>query len=89
MKDNGRLILMSSLSAQRVCFYPFIYIVYNLFHQRLQGFPGHSIYAASKAAIQGMVRCLAYDFGPRNITVNCIAPGGIKTDMYGMCTIMF
>ncbi len=30
-----------------------------------------------------MVRCLAYDFGPKNITVNCIAPGGIKTDMYG------
>lgn len=30
-----------------------------------------------------MTRCLAYDFGPKNITVNCIAPGGIKTDMYG------
>ncbi|CAF1130174.1 unnamed protein product [Adineta steineri] len=63
MNDNGRLILMSSLAAQR-------------------GFPGHSIYAASKAAVQGMVRCLAFDFGPRNITVNCVAPGGIKTDMY-------
>ncbi|CAF1059348.1 unnamed protein product [Adineta ricciae] len=47
-----------------------------------RGIPGHSIYAASKAAVQGMVRCLAYDFGPRNITVNCVAPGGIKTDMY-------
>ena len=30
-----------------------------------------------------MTRCLAYEFGPKNITVNCIAPGGIKTDMYG------
>ena len=29
-----------------------------------------------------MTRSLAYDFGPRQITVNCIAPGGIKTDMY-------
>lgn len=29
-----------------------------------------------------MVKSLAYDFGKRNITVNAIAPGGIKTDMY-------
>ena len=29
-----------------------------------------------------MVKSLAYDFGPRNITVNAIAPGGIKTDMW-------
>lgn len=29
-----------------------------------------------------MVKCLAWDFGNRGITVNCIAPGGVKTDMY-------
>lgn len=29
-----------------------------------------------------MTKCLAVDFGPRNITVNCIAAGGVKTDMY-------
>lgn len=29
-----------------------------------------------------MIKCLAYVFGPRGITVNAIAPGGIKTDMY-------
>lgn len=29
-----------------------------------------------------MTKCLAMDFGPRNITVNCIAAGGVKTDMY-------
>lgn len=29
-----------------------------------------------------MVKCLAHDFGTRNITVNCIAPGGTKTEMY-------
>ncbi|KAI4599102.1 hypothetical protein KJ359_002059 [Pestalotiopsis sp. 9143b] len=46
------------------------------------GVPRHAIYSASKAAITGMVKCLAHDFGPRKITVNCIAPGGIKSDMY-------
>lgn len=29
-----------------------------------------------------MVKCLAIDFGHKNITVNCIAPGGIKSDMF-------
>lgn len=29
-----------------------------------------------------MIKCLAHDFGSRNITVNAIAPGGIKSDMY-------
>jgi tetrahydroxynaphthalene reductase len=29
-----------------------------------------------------MTKCLAVDFGKRNITVNCIAAGGVKTDMY-------
>ena len=48
----------------------------------VQGVPRHAIYAASKAAVQGMTKCLAVDFGPRNITVNCIAAGGVKTDMY-------
>ncbi|KAF4538861.1 17-beta-hydroxysteroid dehydrogenase [Lasiodiplodia theobromae] len=46
------------------------------------GVPRHALYSASKAAITGMVKCLACDFGSRNITVNCIAPGGIKSDMY-------
>lgn len=48
----------------------------------LQGVPGHAVYASSKAAILGMAKCLAVDFGPRNITVNVIAAGGVKTDMY-------
>ena len=47
-----------------------------------QGFPRHAVYSASKAAIQGMVKCLAHDFGSRGITVNAIAPGGVKTDMW-------
>ncbi|PQE23777.1 tetrahydroxynaphthalene reductase protein [Rutstroemia sp. NJR-2017a BBW] len=46
------------------------------------GVPRHAIYASSKAAVQGMAKCLAVDFGKRGITVNVIAPGGVKTDMY-------
>jgi tetrahydroxynaphthalene reductase len=48
----------------------------------VKGVPRHAVYAASKAAVQGMTKCLAVDFGSRNITVNCIAAGGVKTDMY-------
>ncbi len=38
-------------------------------------------YSASKAALIGMTRALAKEVGPSNITVNCIAPGVIDTDM--------
>ncbi|KAL1638334.1 hypothetical protein SLS56_000142 [Neofusicoccum ribis] len=48
----------------------------------VMGFPRHAIYSASKAAVTGMVKCLAWDFGARKITVNCVAPGGVKSDMY-------
>lgn len=38
-------------------------------------------YSASKAALIGMTKALAKELGPSNITVNCIAPGVIATDM--------
>ena len=38
-------------------------------------------YAAAKAGVAGMSRALAREIGSRNITVNCIAPGFIDTDM--------
>lgn len=38
-------------------------------------------YSASKAAVIGMSKALAKELAPSNITVNCIAPGAIKTDM--------
>ncbi|AMM21947.1 dehydrogenase [Frondihabitans sp. PAMC 28766] len=41
----------------------------------------HSVYAASKAAIQAMVRNLAPELGARGIRINAIAPGGTNTDM--------
>jgi len=47
-----------------------------------KGVPKHTVYSGSKGAIETFVRCMALDFGDKKITVNGIAPGGIKTDMY-------
>ncbi|MBP6901678.1 MAG: 3-oxoacyl-ACP reductase FabG [Burkholderiaceae bacterium] len=45
------------------------------------GNAGQANYAAAKAGVAGMSRALARELGSRNITVNCIAPGFIATDM--------
>jgi len=45
------------------------------------GNPGQTNYAAAKAALIGFSKALAQEVGSRNITVNCVAPGFIDTDM--------
>ena len=45
------------------------------------GNPGQANYAAAKAGVAGMTRALARELGSRGITVHCIAPGFIETDM--------
>ena len=45
------------------------------------GNPGQANYAAAKAGVSRMTRALAREIGSRNITVNCVAPGFIDTDM--------
>jgi 3-oxoacyl-[acyl-carrier protein] reductase len=45
------------------------------------GNAGQANYAAAKAGVAGMTRALAKELGSRNITVNCVAPGFIETDM--------
>ncbi len=45
------------------------------------GNPGQANYCAAKAGVAGMSRSLARELGSRNITVNCVAPGFIDTDM--------
>ena len=46
-----------------------------------RGEPGHSHYAASKGAIISFCKSLAGELGPQGITVNCVAPGWVDTDM--------
>jgi 3-oxoacyl-[acyl-carrier protein] reductase len=45
------------------------------------GNAGQANYAAAKAGLAGMTRSLARELGSRGITVNCVAPGFIETDM--------
>ncbi|KAK0701367.1 hypothetical protein B0T21DRAFT_300520 [Apiosordaria backusii] len=48
----------------------------------LMGVKDHALYNASKMAVIGMVKAFATDFGSKGITVNGVAPGGIKSDMF-------
>ncbi len=52
----------------------------------LHGTSGVAPYAATKAAIDGMTRSLARELGPRNITVNSVAPGFMDTEMIAEMT---
>jgi 3-oxoacyl-[acyl-carrier protein] reductase len=45
------------------------------------GNPGQAVYSASKAAILGLTKTLAREYASRGVTVNCVAPGFIETDM--------
>lgn len=47
----------------------------------VMGNAGQANYAAAKAGVAGLSRALARELGARNITVNCVAPGFIATDM--------
>ena len=42
-------------------------------------FPGLPVYATAKAAIEGLTRGLARSLGPRNIRINCVVPGFVRT----------
>lgn len=48
----------------------------------LRGAPRRSVYAATKAALDGMTRALAMEFGPAGLRVNAVAPGVVETEMW-------
>jgi NAD(P)-dependent dehydrogenase (short-subunit alcohol dehydrogenase family) len=48
----------------------------------LMGDKGQSVYAATKAAMNGAMRCMAHEFGEKQIRINTIAPGMTATEMY-------
>jgi 3-oxoacyl-[acyl-carrier protein] reductase len=45
-------------------------------------FPGYGAYAATKAAVDQFTRIFAREVGPRNITVNAVAPGPTRTELF-------
>ncbi|CAI4215232.1 unnamed protein product [Parascedosporium putredinis] len=48
----------------------------------MTGIHNHALYAGSKSAVEGFTRAFSVDCGEKQVTVNAIAPGGVKTDMY-------
>ncbi|WP_400163517.1 SDR family oxidoreductase [Brevibacillus sp. TJ4] len=44
--------------------------------------PTYSVYAATKGAVEQLTRQLAREFGPKQITINCIAPGQVSTELF-------
>jgi 3-oxoacyl-[acyl-carrier protein] reductase len=62
LRDDGRIVLVSSTAGQR-------------------GEAFHADYAASKGGVISLVKGLCVEMGPRGITVNCVAPGWIDTEM--------
>ena len=55
--------------------------IVNISSTAAYGNPGQTNYSATKAALQGFTRALAWEMGRKNIRANCIAPGFIETDM--------
>jgi len=57
-------------------------IVHVTSHQARQAVPGSTPYVTAKAAIEGLTRALAVEYGRRGIRVNAVAPGSVETERY-------
>ncbi|GIH80810.1 short-chain dehydrogenase/reductase [Planobispora longispora] len=51
-------------------------------HQARRAVPGCTPYVTAKAAIEGLTRALAVEYGPRGVRVNAVAPGSVRTERY-------
>jgi len=81
MNINVRAVfLITRLAVQRLADNGRIVTIGSVNADRMPG-PGGALYSMSKAAVQGLTRGWARDLGPRGITVNCVQPGPIDTDM--------
>ncbi|GGA47265.1 SDR family oxidoreductase [Paenibacillus physcomitrellae] len=49
-----------------------------------QMFPGYSVYAGTKGAVEQFTRQLAKEFGPKQITINAVAPGPVNTELFNV-----
>ncbi|CAM2878290.1 SDR family oxidoreductase [Paenibacillus taichungensis] len=49
-----------------------------------QMFPGYSVYAGTKGAVEQITRQLAKEFGSRQITINAVAPGPVNTELFSV-----
>jgi len=58
-------------------------VIFNTSVVNIKGFAGMTAYSSSKSALRSVTRTLAAELGPKQIRVNAIAPGPIKTPIYG------
>ncbi len=73
------LLAQASLPAMRAAGFGRIVLISS---RAALGLPTRSAYAATKAALIGLVRTWALELGPEGITVNAVAPGPIETEMF-------
>ena len=80
VRECVRLMLVRPVGDDRdAAVNPSVVVVSSVVASR--GSPGLTVYAATKAGLEGFTRSLARELGPRGIRVNAVAPGFLETDL--------